>query len=75
MLEAGLPVGVGMQDVELVVAAEVLVGMGLLELAAGEGGGGHHHVGAGLVEGHGVEGGGHAEVGHDGGVVVVPAVG
>ncbi len=38
MLEAGLPVGVGVQDVELVVAAEVLVGMGLLELAAGEGG-------------------------------------
>ena len=39
MLEAELPVGVGMQDVELVLAVEMLMGMGFFQLAAG-----HLHI-------------------------------
>ena len=55
MFQTELPVGVRMEDVELVFSAEVFVGMGFLQFAAGKGGGGHHHVRAGLVEGHGVK--------------------
>ena len=75
MLEAGLPVGVRVEEVELVGSLEVLVLVGVMEFVVGEEHrSGGHHVGACLVEGHGVGGGEDSEVGHHGGVIVVPAV-
>ena len=73
MLQSGLPVGVGVDEVELVAAAEVVVLVLVAQhVVAVEHGRLVHQVGAGLVEGYGVGGGQDTQVGDDGGIVVVP---
>ena len=75
MLEAGLPVGVGVHQVELVAVLEMTLVRLLRQAVVGlEDGGLVDQVGAGLIEGDGIERGEHAQVGDDRGVVVVPAV-
>lgn len=74
MLETGLPVGIGVHQVELVGAFEMFVGMLFDQTAAVDGRSGNHQIGASLVESHGVERGQDTQVGHDGGIVVIPAV-
>lgn len=75
MLQPGLPVGVGVEEMELVGSLETLVAVMVVELVVGQQHGGlDDEVGASLVEGHGVGRGEDSEIGHHGGVVVVPAV-
>lgn len=71
-----LPVGVGVEQVPVVVVVlaffvAVLGGQGVV---VAEDGGVVDEVGAGAVQSNWVERGDHADVWHDGGVVVVPAV-
>ena len=74
MFETGLPVGVGVHQVELVGTFEMFVRMLLDQTAAVDGRSGNHQIGASLVESYGVERGQDTQVGHDGGIVVVPAI-
>src|SRR5699024_8488143 len=75
VLQAGLPVGLGEGVGKVVVVvAEVLLVHVVVELGAGDGRLGHAGVGAGLVQGHGIEGGEHTHVRQDGQVVFGVAV-
>ncbi len=74
MFETGLPVGVGVHQVELVGTFEMFVRMLLDQTAAVDGRSGNHQIGTSLVESYGVERGQDTQVGHDGGIVVIPAV-
>lgn len=74
MFEASLPVGVGVHQVELVSPFEMLVGVLLDQATSVDGRSGDDQVGTGLIQSHRVERGQNTQVGHDGGIVVIPAV-
>ena len=75
VLQAAAPLGVGGSVDEVVVAVHETRGSpGVREDRAGQGLGGEAGVGAGLVQGQGVEGGEHAQVGEYGRVVFAVAV-
>ena len=75
MFQTCLPVCVGMDDVELVGSFQMFVRMFIRQAVVGlQRRCVDDQVGTGLVEGNRVERSSDTQVGHDGGVVVVPAV-
>lgn len=75
MLEGGTPVGVGVQEVELVLAFEcAVVVVTVQDVVRLECGCCYNEVGAGLIEGYRVVRCKDTYVGYDGSIVVIPAV-
>lgn len=75
VLKSSAPMGIGVQEVELVLAFEcTVVVVAVQDVVRLERGGSNNEVGTGLVERNGVERGKYAYVGHDSGIVVIPTV-
>lgn len=75
VFEAGLPISIRVQKVELVFAFAMGIIAVVMQLVFGlQGRGGNNQISTGLVKGYRVKRGGNAKVGYKSGIVAVPAI-
>ena len=74
MAQAGHPVGIWMYQMELVLATKIAVMMAAQHVVRVEDGSLHHQVSTSHVQCNRVGRGQHAQVGYNGGIIVIPAI-